>query len=90
MGGRLGLGVATALSLLTAGGLYAQGPAPAPQAFTSNAYPGAAYGPPPTGQGGALLVQQFCSTGFWTRRSTDPPSSHHNSTVHRDRRVRRR
>jgi hypothetical protein len=53
MGGRLGLGVATALSLLTAGGLYAQGPAPAPQAFTSNAYPGAAYGSAPYGQGGA-------------------------------------
>ncbi len=55
MGGRLGVGVATALSLLTAGGLYAQGPAPAlaPQAFTSNAYPGGAYGPPPNGQGGS-------------------------------------
>jgi hypothetical protein len=57
MGGRLGLGVATALSLLGAGGLYAQGPAPAlaPQAFTSNAYPGPAYGPPPGGQGGAAF-----------------------------------
>jgi hypothetical protein len=57
MGGRLGLGVATALSLLGAGGLYAQGPAPAlaPQAFTSNAYAGPAYGPAPVGQGGAAF-----------------------------------
>jgi hypothetical protein len=64
MVGRLGLGIATALSLLTAGGLYAQGPAPAlgPQAFPSNGYagPGAyapggpgqpAYGPPLVSQG---------------------------------------
>jgi hypothetical protein len=55
MGGRLGLGVATALSLLSAGGLYAQGiaPAQAPQAFTSPAFAGsgayapAGYGSPP-------------------------------------------
>ena len=58
MGGRLALGIATALSLLTAGGLYAQGPGPAPgmQAVAPNAYAGpggyapagygqAAYGP---------------------------------------------
>jgi hypothetical protein len=63
MVGRLGLGVATALSLLTTGGLYAQGIAPAPgsQAFSSNAftspsaYAPAAYGQP--GQGPAPIVQ---------------------------------
>jgi hypothetical protein len=62
--GRLELGVAMALSLLSAGGLYAQGVAPAsgPMAVNSNAYPGQgsyaaagygqpAYGPAPVSPG---------------------------------------
>jgi len=51
--GRLGLGVATALSLLTAGGLYAQGPAPAlgPQANTSYTYLGPAASAAPISEG---------------------------------------
>lgn len=63
MVGRLGLGVATALSLLTTSGLYAQGMAPAPgsQAFTSSAFTSpAAYAPAAYGQpsaGPAPIVQ---------------------------------
>ncbi len=64
MVGRLGLGVATALSLLSAGGLYAQGPAPGlgPQAYSSNAYQGGAYAPAGPGPGyGSGMVSQGLS-----------------------------
>jgi hypothetical protein len=64
MVGRLGLGLATALSLLSAGGLYAQGTAPGlgPQAYYSNA-PAGAYAPAGYGQQtyGAPLVSQGLS-----------------------------
>jgi Putative beta barrel porin-7 (BBP7) len=89
MGGRLGLGVATALSLLSAGGLYAQGfaPAQAPQAFSSTAYAGpagnAAYGPAGYGSPAAAppIVQGAGPFGTYPEPQFTPPQLNQQSII---------
>jgi hypothetical protein len=83
MVGRLGLGIATALSLLSAGGLYAQGigPSPGSQAYTSNGYSGSgAYAPAGPGPGNPLVSQGLSPFGTNPQPAFGPPG-HGQSSV---------
>jgi hypothetical protein len=78
MVGRLGLGIATALSLLSAGGLYAQGigPAPGSQAYISNGYPGpGAYAPGTPGSGTQFVSQGLSPFGTNPQPAFGPPGN---------------
>jgi hypothetical protein len=80
MGGRLGLGVATALSLLSAGGLYAQAPAWSPQAYTSitsNSPGGGGYAPAGYGSPAAAppIVQGAGPFGTYPMPQSPPQTS---------------
>jgi hypothetical protein len=78
MVGRLGLGIATALSLLSAGGLYAQGmgPAPGSQANISNGYPGpGAYASAAPGSGTQLVSQGLSPFGTNPQPAFGPPGT---------------
>jgi len=80
MVGRLGLGIATALSLLSAGGLYAQGIGPA-QAYISNGYPGpGAYAPGTPGSGTQFVSQGLSPFGTNPQPAFGPPG-HGQSSV---------
>jgi hypothetical protein len=83
MVGRLGLGIATALSLLSAGGLYAQGigPAPGSQAYTSDGYSGSgAYAPGAPGSGTQFVSQGLSPFGTNPQPAFGPPG-HGQSSV---------